>query len=141
MTTTPERKRSTRETTAAECYERYKASFLHTTGTGTGAGSVLPDWEHLDPAVKQRWEDAVWPLADATIELEATREDRRAADERLRRFQADEERAVSRLHALRHAVSAARAALPDMMAFAPIHGRFPELVADLQKALDAAQVA
>ena len=139
MTTTPERKRSTRETTAAECYERYKASFLHTTGTGTG--SALPDWEHLDPAVKQRWEDAVWPLADATIELKATREDRRSAEERLRRLQADEESAISRLHALRHAVSAARAALPDMMAFAPIHGRFPELVADLQKALDAAEVA
>ena len=135
---TTERKRLTPETAAAECYERYKASFLEWARTETG--TALPDWEHLDLRVKFRWEEAVAPLAQATIDLETAREDRRAADERLRRFQDDEDRAVSRLHALRHAVSAARAALPDMMAFAPLHGQFPQLVADLQKALDAAEV-
>lgn len=129
MTTTPERKRSIREITAAECYERYKASFLHM--TGAGPGMALPDWEHLDPAVKNRWVEAVAPLAEATLEIEWSRNARRQAEEHLERYKAE-------LKALRQAVSAARAALPDMIAFAPLHGRFPKLVADLQKAVDAA---
>lgn len=136
MTAPIENPRPDLKSLAAECYERYRHSYLAAFPVGE-----LPEWEHLDFGVQLRWMHAVTPVHHELMEQDLLREENLALRDRHHRHEESDECASAQLCELRIAVGDAYIAIPDMAAVTPLPARLGALIVRLHRALEASTKA
>ncbi|MEZ4453085.1 MAG: hypothetical protein R3B09_26730 [Nannocystaceae bacterium] len=136
MTAPIENPRPDLKSLAAECYERYRHSYLAAFPVGE-----LPEWELVDPGVQLRWMQAVTPIHHELMEQDLLREENQALRDRHHRHEESDECASALLAELRLAVGNAYIAIPDMAAVTPLPATFGALIVRLHRALEASTKA